>query len=122
MINISFDISGKIDPSFIRALFEIKKVADALGIHFFIVGATARDFIFEHRYNIKAPRATKDIDLGVEVADWDKFNKLTEALLATGKFSDDLEKQRFLFEKEVFIDIVPFGLILDKTKKISWPP
>lgn len=122
MSNILFDISGKIDSPFINALFEIKKVADSLGIYFFVVGATARDFIFEHCYNIRSPRRTKDIDLGVEVADWDNFSKLTEALLATGKFSSAREKQRFLFNEEVFIDIVPFGPISDKDKKISWPP
>ncbi len=122
MNNILFDISGKIDPSFVSAFFEIKKVTNSLGIHFFVVGATARDFIFEHCYNIRSPRRTKDIDLGVEVADWDNFSKLTKALLATGKFSSAREKQRFLFNEEVFIDIVPFGPISDKDKKISWPP
>src|SRR3972149_6497386 len=66
---ILFDISGKIDPLFVRNLFEIKKVADSLAINFFVVGATARDFVLEHCYNIKSPRSTRDIDLGVEVAD-----------------------------------------------------
>lgn len=124
MRNILFDISGKIEkigPNKVNALYEVKKVANSLEISFFVVGASARDFILEHCYNIKSPRMTMDIDLGVELANWDEFNKLSEVLLSTGKFSKAREKQRFLF-RDVFIDIVPFGPIAGKDKKISWPP
>jgi len=122
MSNILFNISGKkIDISTINALYEVKKVADSLGITFFVVGAIARDFILEHCYNIKSPRMTVDIDLGVEVADWVQCNKLSKALLATGKFLKDRDKQRFIFD-DVRIDIIPFGRITDENKKISWPP
>lgn len=121
MTNILFNLSGKINPSYIDALYALKKVADSLGIPFFVVGATARDFILEYCYNIKSPRMTKDIDLGVEVADWDQFKKLTESLIATGKFSATQDKQRFLFG-DVIIDVLPFGAIVDDKKRISWPP
>lgn len=124
MKNILFDISGKIEKiglNKVNALYEVKKVADSLKIPFFVVGASARDFILEHCYNIKSPRMTMDIDLGVEVADWDEFNKLSEVLLSTGKFSKTRGKQRLLF-RDVYIDIVPFGPIAGKDKKISWPP
>lgn len=122
MSNILFDISGKkIDPSTINALYEVKKVADSLEIPFFVVGATARDFILEHCYNIKSSRMTMDIDLGVRVADWDEFNKLSKALLATGKFFKDRDKQRFLFD-DVRVGIIPFGRITGENKKISRPP
>lgn len=121
MKKILFDISGKFEPSFVEALCEFNKIACSLDIPFFIVGATARDFILEHCFNIKAPRMTKDIDIGIRIADWDQFKKLSEALLANGNFSKGREKQSFIF-KDVFIDIVPFGPISDKDKKFSWPP
>ena len=121
MSNILFDISGKIEPASVTALYEVKEVANSLEIPFFVVGATARDFILEHCYNMKSPRITVDIDLGVEVADWVQFNKLSKALLATGKFFKDRDKQRFLFD-DVRIDIIPFGRITDENRKISWPP
>lgn len=121
MNKISFDLSGKLSPSIIDALYNLKKVADALHIPFIIVGATARDLILEHQYKMKSPRATKDIDLGVEVADWNQFHALTKALLATGDFSSSKEKQRFQF-RDTIIDIVPFGPIVDMEGKISWPP
>lgn len=122
MSNILFDLSGKIDQQTIAALSALKGVADSLGIPFFVVGASARDFILEHCYGIKSPRMTRDIDLGVEVDSWDKFSMLTEALKATGMFSPDPSEQYRLHFDSVQIDIVPFGSITDSSRHIAWPP
>ena len=65
MKDILIDISGKLDNSYIAAIKEIKKIADSLKIPFFIIGALARDIIMEYFYEIKAPRMTMDIDLGI---------------------------------------------------------
>lgn len=121
MSNISFDLSGKIEPAFLDVISNVKQVADSLNISFFLVGATARDFILDHCYSIKTTRMTRDIDLGVEMADWDQFQELSEALVATGKILETIDKQRFLFGS-IPIDIVPFGPVSGETKKISWPP
>lgn len=121
MSNISFDLSGKIDRQTVEALSAIKKAADSLNIRFFVIGATARDIILKHCYGIEPPRMTRDVDLGVEVADWDEFTRLTRSLIGTGKFSPANEKQRFLFGS-LRIDIVPFGSITDENMRISWPP
>ena len=43
MSSISFDLWGKIDQPTVNALSLLKRVADALGIPFFVVGASARD-------------------------------------------------------------------------------
>lgn len=122
MSNILFDLSGKIDQQTIAALSTLKGVADSLGIPFFVVGASARDFILKHCYGIESPRMTRDIDLGVEVDSWDKFNMLTAALKATGMFSPDPRKQYRLHFDSVQIDIVPFGSITDRSRRIAWPP
>ena len=53
-----------------------------------VIGATARDLILERGYNIPTTRATIDIDLGIEVEDWNQFKKLKDMLLATGRFTD----------------------------------
>ena len=122
MSSILFNLSGKIDQHTVEALSIVKKVADSMNIPFFVVGASARDYILKHCYGIEPPRMTRDIDLGVEVASWEQFNQLKESLIATGKFSPDKkEPQRFLLDS-VIVDIVPFGPIADKDKRISWPP
>ncbi len=121
MSNISFDISGKIKTSYIDALLAIKEIADHLNIPFFIVGATARDFSLDYLHNIKAPRMTTDIDLGVRVPDWEKFKALTDTMLADSKFTKDKENQRYIYN-DILIDIVPFGDISDENKTVKWPP
>ncbi len=121
MNNILFNLLGKIEKPIVNALYTLKKVADSLNIPFFVVGASARDLILKHCYGIEPPRKTGDIDLGVEVANWQQFKELTESLIATGQFFPTKETQRFLCGV-ILIDIVPFGSITDDNKKISWPP
>lgn len=122
MSSILFDLSEKIDQQTVAALFAVKGIADSQGIPFFVVGASARDFILKHCYGIEPPRMTTDIDLGVKVADWEQFNKLTDALKTTGRFiPDKMQYQRYHFDS-VLIDIVPFGPITDKNQRIAWPP
>jgi predicted nucleotidyltransferase len=122
MSRILFDLSGKIDHLTVAALSAVKSIADSCDSPFFVVGASARDFILKHCYGIEPSRLTTDIDLGVKVADWAHFHKLTDALKATGKFlPDERQKQRYHFES-VLIDIVPFGPITDENQGIAWPP
>jgi predicted nucleotidyltransferase len=122
MSSILFDLSEKIDQQTVAALFAVKGIADSQGIPFFVVGASARDFLLKHCYGIEPPRMTTDIDLGVKVADWEQFNKLTDALKTTGRFlPDKMQHQRYHFDS-VLIDIVPFGPITDKNQRIAWPP
>ena len=121
MSNISFDLSGKIDRNTIAALSAVKSAADSLNIRFFVIGATARDLILRYCYGIEPPRMTRDVDIGVEVAGWEEFQRLTKALTETGEFISAKESHRFLFGF-LRIDIVPFGSISDKNMRISWPP
>jgi predicted nucleotidyltransferase len=121
MKDILIDISGKLDNSYIAAIKEIKKIADSLKISFFIIGALARDIIMEYFYEIKAPRMTMDIDLGIKISRWKQFDKLINTLEKSGEFKKLKEKRRVLYN-DILIDIVPFGDISDKNERISWPP
>jgi predicted nucleotidyltransferase len=121
MTSILFNLSGKIEKPIVEALYLLKGIADSLGIPFFVVGAFSRDLILKHGYGIDPRRKTGDVDLGVEVANWKQFEKLKESLIATGQFSPTSDKQR-LRCVTILIDILPFGPITDRDKKISWPP
>jgi len=118
---ISFDLSNKIDQRIVKIFYVLKKVADSLNIPFFVVGAFARDLILEYSYDIKSPRGTLDIDLGVEVAAWEHFEAFKDSLITKEKFSETDKKHRLQLGN-VFVDIIPFGRIADVNKKISWPP
>ena len=115
------DLSGKIEDSTVCIYETIAEVADTLNISFFVVGASARDLILKYGYGIYPIRATKDIDIGVQLALWDEFNKLSNALIETGKFTKSEQAQRFLFNS-IPIDIIPFGSIEDENNQIRWPP
>ncbi|MCK4423991.1 MAG: nucleotidyl transferase AbiEii/AbiGii toxin family protein [Candidatus Omnitrophica bacterium] len=121
MSDLLLDISDKIDFNYINALNEVKKNADLLGIPFFIVGASARDFILQHYHGIPSTRMTTDIDLGILVSNWKQFDKMIDVLIKTGKFIKSKESQRISFEN-VLIDLMPFGPISGEDNRISWPP
>jgi len=123
MSSISIDISGSIEPERVAVLTNIREVAQEVGIHFIAVGAFARDVIFEHIHRIPAPRLTEDIDIGVEVASWEEFQRLTSILIERGLFAATGLPHRFTgVASAAIVDIVPYGGISDEMKRISWPP
>lgn len=123
MTSFSIGISNRIDHGRISILKNIKEVAEELNIPFFVVGAFARDLIFEHIHRIPAPRTTLDIDIGVELASWEEFELLTSELLNRGHFTSRSLPHRFENESlGIIVDIVPYGEISGEAKQISWPP
>ncbi len=122
MNNSLLDLSEKIDPPLVAVLAAIAEVAAARGIQYFVVGATARDMVLSYGHGIASKRATVDIDLGVEVADWEEFSALKDVLVATGQFEPTQAVQRLLYKSALPIDIVPFGPLEHANKEITWPP
>lgn len=121
MKNILIDISGKVEKTIVDALYTFNSIAESLNIPFFIIGALARDFILDHLHDVKAPRRTYDIDLGVKVASWNRYNQLITTLINSGKFTKQSNKQRLKFN-DTIIDLIPFGGIAGKNCRVSWPP
>jgi len=115
------NISGKIEDSIINAYALIATVTQQNNVKFFVIGATARDIVFEHAYKIPVSRATRDIDLAVQVATWAQFHSLKNALIATGQFASGKMMQRVHYLEQLPVDIVPFGAI-ENESNISWPP
>ena len=93
-----------------------------MNIPFFVVGATARDIILEHQFDIKPKRATIDIDIGVLIAGWDQFETLKDELIRSAGFSPSKQTQRLTYNDNFPLDIMPFGAIEDENGSISWPP
>lgn len=116
------DLSGKVDPVQVEVFGAIAGVAAARQVRYLVVGATARDMILRHGYDFPIRRATVDIDLGVEVVDWEEFRALKEGLLASGQFELTRSEQQLLFRRHLPIDIVPFGPLEQAGNEISWPP
>lgn len=83
------NISGKISEAIVSIYALIADIAEQNNLPFFIIGATARDIIFEHVYGIKTPRATRDIDLAIEVASWQDFELSLKILETERQRSED---------------------------------
>lgn len=122
MTSILLNLSPKIDSLFLTIFESLDAAASAVGIPYFIVGATARDMILSMGYGIEISRATADIDLGINVSSWDEFNQLKEALTNTGRFSEHRARQRLIYDNSIPVDIVPFGAISNADGNIRWPP
>ena len=116
------DLSGKIDPLALALFENLSDAAGSMRIRFFVVGATARDMIFELGHGRPSRRATLDMDVGVRVSSWGEFETLKETLLASGDFAQTKEVHRLLFRGERLLDILPFGGIADPKGEIRWPP
>lgn len=116
------NISGKIDAFTVAIYEQIATVAEAQKIPFFVVGATARDLVLHHGYGIEVGRATKDVDLAVQVASWDQFQELKKSLIQTGQFAETKMTQRLQYKNTIPVDIIPFGSITEADGLISWPP
>jgi len=86
------------------------------------VGATARDIILEHQFDIDTRRATLDIDIGIFISEWDQFETLKNELIRSTRFVPSQQKQRLIYNDNFLLDIIPFGTIEDKDGSITWPP
>lgn len=74
-------------------------------------------------YGIDTQRQTEDIDFAFAVSDWRAFESLREHLIASGAFSAPTGAAHRLRHKSGLpIDIVPFGSVETRDRRIAWPP
>lgn len=102
---------------------DISGVAEPLGITPLIVGAFARDLHLLYGHGIETLRQTEDIDFALAVPDWGAFDELQERLIKTGRFSrSSAAAHRLRHRSNLPIDLVPFGHVETRERKIAWPP
>ena len=117
------NISGKIDPALVAIYSEIANIAKDQGVELLVIGASARDIVLLHGYDIQPKLSTNDIDFAIQVASWDEFNNLREGLIETGNYRADRKiKHRLYFQENMPIDIIPFGALVGENHQLSWPP
>lgn len=95
-----------------------------------LVGAHARDIVFEHYLGITSQRLTTDIDIGLSVDTWETFKNFKSSLVDQGFEENSKSQQRLSYgvpgnptnEDPVQLDVVPHGGINDPNNDISWPP
>lgn len=120
MNSLLLDISRKIEPQKAAVLAAVDRAAGELNIPFFVVGGAARDFIMQDGYDIRTPRVTHDIDIGISVSSWDEFSGLIERLLSVENFQRTDIEHKYKSPTQIEVDILPFGAIAGLGRKILW--
>lgn len=126
MTNILLKTQKKVPENLLEILRLVFDASAELDIKTFVIGAIARDLIFEYVYDAKIRRATEDIDFGVAVRSWNEYEKLRKSLIETEKFKDDKKIQQRIWWKsgtdEMKIDLVPYGGVESPKGEIAFPP
>lgn len=112
------------DASLCELIQALDRSAKALGVAYFLIGATARDILLEHVHGIDATRATRDVDFAVAVASWEEFDRLKQHLLLEGRFTAGSTAQHLVFGTDTLpypLDLVPFAGVAEHNQ-VAWPP
>lgn len=115
-------MNPQLPPSDLECIRTISRLAAQMEIPILVVGAGARELIFNAPHGIRPHRSTKDWDFGLRVATWDMFRNFKAALLSRGSFRPEYDSEHRLIHKAsgVKIDLVPFGGI-ETDGRIQWP-
>lgn len=117
-----------VDALTIAVSREIDRVVRDLGLPYFLAGAMARDILLTHVFGIAIGRATRDVDFGVAVGNWEQFDLINDRLVGTGRFSRaEKTSQRIYYKSQGSsagypVDIIPFGGVEAPPLSIAWPP
>jgi predicted nucleotidyltransferase len=120
--------SNPVDPSIIRVLRTLDQIAREEDCAYFVAGATARDLVLVNVHGLRPGRATRDIDFGIAVENWDRFALLKQRLVATGDFTSDRRAlQRLTYSDPAAgfsmpVDLIPFRGVTAADGTIEWPP
>src|SRR5580698_8785059 len=89
-----------VEPLTIALLRDVRDACAQLGTQFVLAGATARDILTWHLHDIKAPVATRDVDVAVCAVSWAFHDMLIDRLLQTRRFRrHQKQQQKFLFKR-----------------------
>ena len=115
--------SVQVDDDFYQLLKLFSTAAKKENVPWLMVGATARVLLLETVYGWPKGIATEDIDFAVQVENWEHYEKLCLRLSEQGDLKP-LQKptKRFVTNKKLLFDLVPFGGVETGIKQVYWPP
>ena len=120
MSSIYNQLFNPLDPVKLETLLRLHAVVGAFPV--VLVGAFARDLVFYHLYGIEVPRATMDMDISVQLASWEDFERMGRLLRASGFRNENaLHPERFVDSNGQIVDLLPFGDLSEDGKTIIWP-
>jgi predicted nucleotidyltransferase len=103
----------------LEALAAVVRTAESCQIPVLLIGATARGIVFDRISDGGPYRATRDIDFGVRVANWEAYSRLLEALVEVEGFAR-IGPHKLRYHDGTEIDLVPFGGVADAEGNVEW--
>jgi predicted nucleotidyltransferase len=103
----------------LAALESLVRTAERRGLRVLLIGAIARQLVFDQRNSKTAYRATRDVDTVVRVSGWEEFNALVAEMVATGGFSH-MGGHQFRYRDGTEVDLLPFGGVADPSCNLTW--
>lgn len=123
MKTLSVRSDRPLDPITVEVLCAVDSAARDLVIDYFVAGAMARDIVLLNVLGFDTLRATRDIDLAVNVSSWNQFDALKTRLIDSHGFSmANGAAQRVYYGSVYPVDLVPFGGVVENDGNIKWPP
>ena len=128
MKHISIPKERALDQALTRILGSLDQACQARGIPYLLTGAMAREILLVHGYGLPPGRATRDVDFGLQVADWATFETLKGDLFAANDFQPDLKIPHRVYSVpermgiRMPVDLVPFGGVEAPKGVLAWPP
>jgi predicted nucleotidyltransferase len=97
----------------------LAKYFQVINTRFYIIGAAARDIVLSGIHGRRIRRNTRDLDIAIMIPGWHKFHEIAEDLCKMSEFKKSKDqKQRFIYNDVLLLDIVPFGEIADPDNNI----
>lgn len=119
----TFDsLLNPIDPGKVEALRDVVAVSRDLNIPFMLFGAFARDIHFFHAHNLELTRGTTDVDISIQVPNWEAYERFRRALCEGNWEPREDKHPEKLYRKGANqeLDLLPFGDIAEDGHVI-WP-
>lgn len=103
----------------LEAFVALQRAAERRGLRVLLVGAVARQLVFDRLHRDEPYRATRDIDAVVRVQGWDEYQELLRGLseLQVFRMTGD---HHMLYREETEVDLLPFGGVTDEHGNLTW--
>lgn len=117
----SVHVLKAIDPPTLALIESVTTVAGRLDVPVLLIGAAARDLIFEYVHGVLTERATGDVDVAVLARTWQQYAELLAALIGDDFVRHPDQAQRLIHCSGAIVDVIPCGGVAAADGHIHWP-
>ncbi len=98
------------------------QLIEAEGFEVILVGAVARELVFDRKLGDRHHRATRDVDAAVRIGSWASYEALVAKLIEVLGFRRaEPDGLKFVHDDGTELDVLPYGAIGDHQGTLRWP-